>query len=171
MASNASNFSDDDFAADPECEFECLGEIQDVFSYDFATGSEDGPTLATVNSAGEPAYADEETNDGTLTFAYNPGGISDDGSAATFVSTAPNLDDGDTNNQADAFVRRFGGGSSSSGSGDPYTVTATGADPNRPPDRPGLPLRDRSTTRLRSRSGPMPLAGPQRRGRSTSTRA
>ncbi len=132
MASNASNFSADDFAADPECEFECLDEIQDVFSYDFATGSEDGPTLATVNNDGDPAYADGSTYDGSLTFAYKPGGISDEGSAATFVSTAPNLDVGDTNHYADAFVRRFGGGSSP-GAGDPYSVSATtgsGADPN-----------------------------------------
>jgi hypothetical protein len=132
MASNASNFSTDDFDATPGCEFECVGEIQDVFSYDFATGPENGPTLATVNNDGDPAYADDSTYDGFLTFAYKPGGISDDGSAATFVSTAPNLDLGDTNHYADAFVRRFGG-SSSPGAGDPYSVTATtgpGADPN-----------------------------------------
>ncbi len=90
----------------------------------------DGPTLATVATDGSPADADPDSYDASLTNAYKPGGISDDGKAATYVSTAPNLDAGDTNHYADAFVRRFGGGGGSSGSGDPYTVTATGADPD-----------------------------------------
>ncbi len=89
MASNASNFSDEDYDGE--------GEIQDVFSYDFATSQEDGPTLATVASDGSPAVADGSSNDGALTNTYKPGGITDDGKTATYVSTAPNLDAGDTN--------------------------------------------------------------------------
>ena len=83
-------------------------------------------------SDGSPAIDDTDpySYDASLTNAYKPGGISDDGKAATYVSTAPNLDAGDTNHYADAFVRRFGGGGGSSGSGDPYTVTATGAQPD-----------------------------------------
>ena len=117
IASNADNFRPND-----------TNGIQDVFTYDIETSPNDGPTLATVNSGGAPAVADPDTNDSDLTNAYKPGGISDNGRVSTFVSTADNLDLGDTNHYADAFVRRSGG-AGEPGDNESFVITATGANP------------------------------------------
>ena len=67
--------------------------IADLFLHDFTTGI---TSLVSVDSAGEQA----DVFDG----AQNGQSISDDGRFISFSSTANNLVDGDTNQQADIFV-------------------------------------------------------------------
>jgi len=118
IASNADNFRPND-----------TNGIQDVFTYDLDNSPDDGPTLATVNSDGQPAVADPETDNPDSTNGYRPGGISDSGLVSTFVSTANNLDLGDLTHFADAFVRTTGG-SAEPGDNESFVITATGANPD-----------------------------------------